>query len=202
MNAPTLRPTGAESDASTVETAPDVQTQHQNIHVAAIEGESDEAYAERIEATLRGHGLDPASMVLVGGEPQSSEIGEIITLRLTYTDYTEMLFCAARAMASTGVLFINLPDGPHIFDRKEGETEHFRLWRPHEDDGDSRRLQVELPGCVSLTVDDVCARVTWWVKVGDAMDLMHEDVPHHGDKPAASRMAVLRAAVAIGRAML
>ena len=47
---------------------PERQTEHQDIHIAAIQGESDDAYAERILATLRGRGIDPGSLVPIGGE--------------------------------------------------------------------------------------------------------------------------------------
>ena len=65
---PELRPTDAEASAAPVGTAAERQTEHQDIHIAAIQGESDDAYAERILATLRGRGIDPGSLVPIGGE--------------------------------------------------------------------------------------------------------------------------------------
>lgn len=73
---------------------------------------------------------------------------------------------------------------------------NYRSWAPHTDDGDSRRLQVACR--ISLVPFD------------DAMAAMHNESgrswaerhdAHSGDSCAAARLAVLRAAAAIGEAM-
>lgn len=89
---------------------------------------------------------------------------------------------------------------------------HGRLdWRPHEDDGDSRRLEVAL----ELTViqhpiyenpkhSAIARRSSWDSEAYEwRLDVlaMAPYSDHNGDKAAATRMAVLRAAAAIGEAM-
>lgn len=44
------------------------QPQQLEVRIPAIEGETEEAYAARIEATLRGHGIDPASLVPISSD--------------------------------------------------------------------------------------------------------------------------------------
>jgi len=76
-------------------------------------------------------------------------------------------------------------------------------WRPHTDDGDSRRLQVALgiecgPSLVSKTPE-------WWayqsgvIGKGDVTEELVEVT--NGDSPAAARLAVLKVAAEIGRRM-
>jgi len=85
MTAPDLRPNCAGTGAPTGETQADAQIEHLKLAVPAIEGESEEACAGRIEATLRSHGIDPSSLIPMGCAPgQASEIGEIITLSASF----------------------------------------------------------------------------------------------------------------------
>lgn len=61
------------------------QPQQLVINVPAIEGETEDAAVERLEAIVRSHGIDPASMVPIGGAPgQSSGIDETITFTATF----------------------------------------------------------------------------------------------------------------------
>lgn len=93
-------------------------------------------------------------------------------------------------------------DGPDDVVPHDDAT--FEWWSPLDDDGDSRRLQIELPGCAMLSVDDVSSNVSYWYKTEDGMDLARVGVfhkTHNGDRAASARMAVFLAAAEIGRAM-
>ena len=70
----------------------------------------------------------------------------------------------------------------------------FKPWRPHADDGDSRRLEVKLQIDVKQYGDFV---VAWF----DGGFIGTGRILYDCDPYAATRLAVLRAAVAIGEAM-
>jgi len=224
MNAPSPRPTTASGASSTGETAPDVQTQHQfrgapwppeRVEVLRVKMPSFYDLPGRDTECKPSEWWEPAEVIGVHDERMRALSVKLANgtnwvvlpdyWRLTSNQPRETVATTDREMLELAAKACGLRvkwEPLHACCWIEpGQGLEVRPWDPRDDDGDSRRLQVALPGCVSLTVDDVCARVTWWVKVGDAMDLMHEDVPHHGDKPAASRLAVFRAAVAIGRKM-
>lgn len=67
-------------------------------------------------------------------------------------------------------------------------------WNPLDDDGDSRRLQVALKLDVEFTDESV------WANGVDVQNYQLFEW-HKDDKCAATRLAVLRAAAVIGRAM-
>lgn len=69
-------------------------------------------------------------------------------------------------------------------------------WRPKDDDGDSRRLEVKL----GLTV---CVSYKYGLTWADKDDKGHAlaKADHDGDPYAATRLAIFRAAVEIGRSM-
>lgn len=80
------------------------------------------------------------------------------------------------------------------------------LWQPFDDDGDSRRLEVAL--CIDLeySVALAYARATSFLPVGsinptDVFSVVEDYKAHSGDVAAAARLAVLRAAAAIGERM-
>lgn len=78
----------------------------------------------------------------------------------------------------------------------DGEMPIFR-WSPYNDDGDSRRMEVALNLQVNpeIQTDHGPAATAYDGGHGIATEL------HNGDKAKATRMAVLRAAAAIGEAM-
>lgn len=118
---------------------------------------------------------------------------------MTEAETRDLLELAAKAI---GLPLVSWNDGGEPYSSGHGFIlEDNRLWNPLLDDGDSLRLQLALPGCVSLSVDDVFAHAHWWYQKGAEMDLAREEAPHRGDKAAAARLVVLRAAAAIGRAM-
>lgn len=101
----------------------------------------------------------------------------------------EMLELAAKAFG--GRLWTDAW-GNTNFVAKDGTA---RLWRPHKDDGDSRRLQVTLG--IGLTIDG--ERATAYINSDGEAN--HPSEPLGDDPAAAARLAVLRAAAEIGRAM-
>lgn len=71
-------------------------------------------------------------------------------------------------------------------------------WQPHHDDGQSRRLEVALCLQVAVGLHDGTVRVT----SSNDMIWIYEQYQFNEDsKCAATRLAVLRAAAAIGEAM-
>lgn len=94
----------------------------------------------------------------------------------------------------------NNEEGLIVVDRSRNNRGNVSSWRPHNDDGDSRRLQVDLgirawyernaPPELNLPQECGLAQTTdqWFAAV-------------HMDPRAAVRMAVLQCAAAIGEAM-
>lgn len=75
-----------------------------------------------------------------------------------------------------------------------GRVPFINDWRPHTDDGDSRRLQV------ALGIDAYWSPQKWIAgNFGNDDDLIETTVPHGKDSCAALRIAVLRVAAEIGR---
>lgn len=79
------------------------------------------------------------------------------------------------------------------------------VWKPHTDDGDSRRLGVALLIEIQFGVTYSVAATKWlydW-RIRQARDQISEVVEYgpHDDPCAATRLAVLRVAAEIGRAM-
>ena len=70
-----------------------------------------------------------------------------------------------------------------------------KSWNPLTDDGDALRLAVKLDMLVDA---EVCASVICPDKNGG---MFHIEENHEGDKYAAARRAIVRAAAEIGRAM-
>lgn len=67
-----------------------------------------------------------------------------------------------------------------------------RSWRPHLDDGDSRRLEVRMSMWVEVSARETCAQASGFKLCSES---------HNGDKEGATRMAVLRAAAAAWQGM-
>lgn len=107
----------------------------------------------------------------------------------------ELLELAAKAATAAGMPIIESEAGPQIMQRKTADAEFYRMWIPHSDDGDSRRLEVRLTLSVIHSTG------------GAAMVMSHDmgvsitETPSDGDSEAATRLAVLRAAAEIGRRM-
>jgi hypothetical protein len=101
----------------------------------------------------------------------------------------ELLELAARAAGieygadrlDSGVS-ITLPTGRH---------RHFPKWNPLTDDGDALRLAVSLG--LSIRIDNNAGFT--WVRRFD------HSTPHEGDAHAATRLAIVRAAAAIGQTL-
>lgn len=68
-------------------------------------------------------------------------------------------------------------------------------WNPAEDDGDSRRLEVALEMIVDNFTGEVRVKNGWSY---GSPNFHTEDIPREDDPCAATRLAVLRAAAAIG----
>lgn len=80
------------------------------------------------------------------------------------------------------------PDGRYIF-----------RWNPPEDDGDALRLMVKLRLCVEVVSGCTTIGNVVWIEDEDEGEV---DGVIHGDDPcAATRHAIFRAAIAVGRAM-
>lgn len=83
------------------------------------------------------------------------------------------------------------------------DDHHGKMWMPPRDDGDALRLAVVL----SMTVDITSAGVILWCDViesdGESFRTRFVEtwIQHGGNKLAATRVAIFRAAIAIGRAM-
>lgn len=73
------------------------------------------------------------------------------------------------------------------------------LWTPRDDDGDSRRLEVDLNIEVRFHLAGSIPGVTATVVADSRLPVPRE--PWGSDKRDATRLAVLRAAAEIGRAM-
>ncbi len=73
------------------------------------------------------------------------------------------------------------------------------VWKPQHDDGDSRRLQVACLLDMQLHADAVV--VLFWRNDEQVYGVSESFSDHDGDKNAATRMAVLKAAAAMGEAM-
>lgn len=102
----------------------------------------------------------------------------------------ELLALAAKAIGSELVIH---GDGSTNLQFQGGTMN----WQPHTDDGDSRRLEAGLCMLVGRVGDEVLAG-----RVDDMQPLAKVSVPlAGGDALAATRLAVLRAAAEIGRAM-
>ena len=106
-----------------------------------------------------------------------------------------LLELAAKAAQAAGANIIDSEAGPQIFERHAGDgSECYRIWPPHLDDGDSRRLEVALE-----------MRVMIWPAGAEATKGTSISVFVRNDEAgcpyAATRLAVLRAAAAIGEAM-
>ncbi|HEX8590705.1 hypothetical protein [Pseudomonas sp.] len=67
-----------------------------------------------------------------------------------------------------------------------------RAWRPHLDDGDSRRLEVRMSMWVEVSTLESCAQASGFQLCSEY---------HKGDKEGATRMVVLRAAAAAWQGM-
>lgn len=89
------------------------------------------------------------------------------------------------------------PDAPIVEGNPYMPETYERLWAPHTDDGDSRRLQV------ALRIETRWAGGYWIVQSHDCASGTHFGITGRdgGDDAAALRLAVLRAAADIGRAM-
>lgn len=83
-----------------------------------------------------------------------------------------------------GPMGILLPNGTVVF--------------PQDNDGDSRRLEVALEMIVDNFTGEVRVKNGWSY---GSPNFHTEDIPREGDPCAATRLAVLRAAAAIGEAM-
>lgn len=67
-----------------------------------------------------------------------------------------------------------------------------RAWRPHLDDGDSRRLEVRMSMWVEVSALESCAQASGFPLCSQY---------HKGDKEGATRMVVLRAAATAWQGM-
>lgn len=72
-------------------------------------------------------------------------------------------------------------------------------WNPLTDDGDALRLAVKT--CIGFIVDDEWVNVYRCKHHGPLIDLCELYKNHDGDKHAATRRAIVRAAAAIGQEM-
>lgn len=69
------------------------------------------------------------------------------------------------------------------------------VWRPHLDDGDSRRLAVKLR--LRVVCGEFKATCDWWAS--DGITLLDAQEPVGSDPCAATRLVVLKAAAQIGK---
>ncbi len=110
-----------------------------------------------------------------------------------------LLELAAKAAQAAGANIIDSEAGPQIFERYASDgSECYRIWLPNYDDGEALRLAVLLrmkvyPG------EAYC----WDAAVADYSHSFSGvcDEDEEPDTFAATRLAVLRAAAAIGEAM-
>lgn len=88
----------------------------------------------------------------------------------------------------------NGPDGSFYF-RRDGRISHHKydLWSPLTDDGDALRL------AVALSMDIVINQIT--ALAGDITPggIMHKENVHNGDRNAATRRAIVKAAAALAK---
>ena len=126
----------------------------------------------------------------------------------------ELLELAAKAVRASGANIIDSEAGPQIFERYSSDGwECYRLWIPHKDDGDSRRIQVALQ--ISLEFGETKPSVQFPAPYARALKRIpcddgsgyaqeHDAVEYvltPSDVERAARYAVLRVAAAAGKAM-
>ena len=111
----------------------------------------------------------------------------------------ELLELAAKAAGIELISWTNMYDacdeigGRRFITRPRGEP-----WNPLEDDGDALRLAVKLNIEFACFDDSQKVNAGVWSEDSTPYDCM---TPYNGDKQAATRRAIVRAAAEIGRAM-
>lgn len=111
----------------------------------------------------------------------------------------EMLELAAKAAGvGGGWEFVRGRNTPTCYRGADG-----RIWNPRDDDGDSFRLMVKLNLHIGIDAESAGAiTVEWGFDAGGFPGKgVQEEAPIDGDDCAATRLAIFRAAVEIGRAM-
>lgn len=83
-----------------------------------------------------------------------------------------------------------------------GDRKSYSLWRPLTDDGDALRLAVKLNIELRFHLAGDVPGVTATCAADRRLPIPREPwTPEQGDKPAATRRAIVRAAAEIGKAM-
>lgn len=115
----------------------------------------------------------------------------------------KLLELAAKAAAAAGLPIIGSVAGPQILYRTSPKKiEFYRQWNPRDDDGDSFRLSAHARITLSIYEEWGVAIASWtqagvepWDENRSIREPLGEDIM------TAARLAVLRAAAAIGEAM-
>lgn len=111
----------------------------------------------------------------------------------------EMLELAAKAAGITNLMLGNYSDEYGFpFSGADDDNETYQWWNPFTDDGDALRLAVKLglDVCIDTDMEDV-PRTQVIVFIGTSSSPF-DKVELHGDKYAATRRAIVRAAAEIG----
>jgi hypothetical protein len=111
------------------------------------------------------------------------------------TNDRELLNLAAKA---AGIEFLDWRDSWSDYSGPAWRTVNRELWNPLTDDGDALRLAVELNISISRPVVGDSHYGTYAVSHDQTVDLRE---PDKGNPYAATRLAIVRAAAAIGESM-
>lgn len=105
----------------------------------------------------------------------------------------ELLELAAKAAGYVRMVYRD--DVPYVSSNLSGDD--FVAWNPRDDDGDALRLATAIPACIVIDKD-----MGWCGVHLNGERGKYDFVEHFGDDAAdATRRAIFRAAVEIGKAM-